>query len=104
MVKLFGKELFIKNVVKESTTNLFSKITNAFGGNDSKFARDIFTRKKKDMHQEFREAKLAYFNNALVHAAVDKKVNIILGSNREIESMNPVLKKFLAKTASIETG
>lgn len=93
--KLFGKEFNIKSVSKESSTNFFQKFGNAFGGSDSKFARDIFTLKKKDMHQEFREAKLAYFNNALVHAAVDKKVNIILGDNREIETFNPVLKKFL---------
>ena len=93
-IKLFGKELILKSV-KESTSNFFQKFGNAFASTDSKFARDIFTRKRKDMHQEFREAKLAYFNNALVHAAVDKKVNIILGDNREIETLNPVLKKFL---------
>ena len=95
MVKLFGKEITLISIAKESTTNLYDKLRNAFGSSDSKFAKDIFTLKKKDMHQEFREAKLAYFNNALVHAAVDKKVNIILGDNREIETLNKVMKKFL---------
>lgn len=92
MVNFFN---FLKQTKKESGTNLYNKLRSTFSSTDSKFARDIFTQKKRDAHEEFRQSKLAYFNNALVHAAVDKKVNIILGSNRFIDSLDPVLKKFL---------
>lgn len=79
---------------KES--NLFNKLQgDMLGTLNSKFAKDIFTRRTRDMHEEFRQAKLVYNDNALVHASAKTMIDLIKGDGFFVESQNLVLSKFV---------
>lgn len=62
---------------------------------NNKFAKDIFTLRQRDMHEEFRQCKKAFYSNSLINAAITTMVDLIKGEGYYVESNNLKLAKYL---------
>ena len=99
----FIKEIFRNKSSKES--NLHDKVTSqVWGALDSKFARDIFTRKRRTIHEEMELCKEAYRENSLVHTSVETMTDLIKGDGFFIDTKNELLKRQLENKGFLQSG
>ena len=79
---------------KKESTNLNTLLNTSI---ESKFARDIFTRQLRSIHQEKELCKQYYRENSLVHTSIETMSDLIKGDSFIIDTDKRTIKDFIEK-------